>query len=131
MFGKASAAGLAADSELIPSGPIGRSMVSRSVPVRSLEPPGELREDRVDQPFVTGEPPPVFRRFGCFPETAAVVEFHGQEVAEQHGITRFGRIAKEVFDPRPIARSPGGLEPIARLVDVAADLGRIEPVLSP
>ena len=106
-------------------------MVSESAPPAALIRRANSREDRVDQPFVTGEPPSVFRRFGRLPETAAVVELHGQEVTEPHGMTRVGRIAEEVFDPRPMARSPGGLEPIARLVDVTADLGRIEPVISP
>ena len=130
MFGKESGAGLAADSELIRAGPTVRSMVSGSVPVAVLEPLGELREDRVDQPFVPGEPPSIFRPIRILPEAAAVVELDGQEVAEQHGTTRVGRLAEEVFDQRPIARAPGGLEPVARLVDVAADLGRIEPVVS-
>ena len=83
MFGKESAAELAADTELVPVGPDRQVDGLQVRPGGSLEPPGELREDRFDQSFVTGEPPPIFRRIGCFPENAAIVEFHGQEVAEE------------------------------------------------
>src|SRR5262249_53273856 len=83
-----------------------------------------------DQHFVTGEPASVFRQFGRLAEAAAVVEFHDQEIAEQRGITRVGRIAEEFLDPRPIVRAPGGLEPVARLVNIAADPGRVVPVFS-
>ena len=46
-------------------------------------------------------------------------------------MTRFADVANEVFNLRPIAPAPGGLEPIARFVEVAAYLCRIEPILSP
>ena len=91
----------------------------------------ELGEYRVDQAFVPGEPTSILRRPGRLPEAAAVVELEAQEVSEQHGTVRVGRPAEELLDQRAAARAPGGLEPVARLVHIARDSGRIEPVISP
>jgi hypothetical protein len=76
------------------------------------------------------EPSSILKRSGRLSDAAAVVELEAQEVSEQHGRVRVGRPAEEVFDPRAVARTPGGLEPVARLVYIALDSGRIEPVIS-
>src|SRR5262249_2881858 len=67
---------------------------------------------------------------GKLPKTAAVVEVQRQKVAEQQRYERVGRRAQEFFNPRAIACSPGGLEPIACLVDITRDAGRLKPIIS-
>ncbi len=118
MFREASGGGLWADPDLGPSHPVG-ARVSESPPRTTLDCSDELGEDRVDQAFVPGEPTSILRRPGRLPEAAAVVELEVQEVSEQHGTVRVGRPAEEVFDQRAVARAPGGLEPVARLVHIA------------
>jgi hypothetical protein len=112
----------------VPSGP--QLDGPRIRPANELEPRGEVGEGRVDQPVLRREPDSVFRWLGSLSEAAAVVELQGQEMTEQRRAARVGRTAQEVFDPRPIAGAPGGLEAVADLVDLAPDLGLIEPVLS-
>jgi hypothetical protein len=130
MVGKGCGGGLAAEPELGSARPGLSSRVAESA-LCARELSGEPGEDRVDQPFVLRESNLVFRGLGRLPETAATVELHGQEVTEQFRTARLGRTVEEVFEPRPIARAPGGLEPVAGRVDLAADLGPIEPVSSP
>jgi hypothetical protein len=89
---------------------------------------GELGADRVDEPCVPREPASILRRIRRLAEAATVLELHGQEVTERHGEARPGRTAQEVFNPRALARSPGGLEPVAGFVDLARGSGRIDPV---
>ena len=104
MFGKSSGGGLVGrprrSGRPIPS--------ARGSPSPRRERPGlsdELGEDRVDQPFVLGEPSSILRRPGRLSEAAAVVELDGQEVSEQRGTVRVGRPAEEVFDQRAFARA--------------------------
>ena len=80
---------------------------------------------------MAGEPTLILRRPRRLPKAAAVVELEAQEVSEQHGTVEVGRPAEEVFDQRAAAATPGGLEPVARLVHIARDSGRIKLVISP